>query len=83
MEFATYVATHIATCVATEWLSEIFSGLKIRYDDQKTHENGLESPLEAADLSPAQAGGEFRVEEVVPDIILLNDCHEYIQLFIC
>ena len=30
-------------------------------------------PLEAADLSPAQAGGEFRVEEVVPDIILLND----------
>lgn len=42
MEFATYVATHIATCVATEWLDEIFSGLKIRYDDRKTHENGLE-----------------------------------------
>ena len=40
-------------------------------------------PLEATDLSPAQASGEFRVEEVVPDIILLNDCHEYIQLFIC
>ena len=40
-------------------------------------------PLEAADLSPAQAGGQLRVEEVVPDIILLNDCHEYIQLFIC
>ena len=45
MEFATYIATHIATCVATEWLSEIFSGLKIRYDDQKTHENGLEKML--------------------------------------
>ena len=28
-----------------EWLSEIFSGLKIRYDDQKTHENGLEKML--------------------------------------
>lgn len=42
MEFATYIATHIATCVATEWLVSIFSGLKIRYDDRKTHENGLE-----------------------------------------
>lgn len=37
MEFATYVATHIATCVATEWLAEIFSGLKIRYDDWFLH----------------------------------------------
>lgn len=25
-----------------EWLVSIFSGLKIRYDDRKTHENGLE-----------------------------------------
>lgn len=29
MEFATYVATHIATCVATEWLGEIFSWIKM------------------------------------------------------
>ena len=33
MEFATYVATHIATCVATEWLGGIFSGIRKRYDD--------------------------------------------------
>lgn len=41
MEFATYVATHIATCVATEWLGEIFSGLKIRYDDRFLHQKRL------------------------------------------
>lgn len=45
MEFATYVATHIATCVATEWLSGSFSGLKMRYDDRKTHEYGLEKMI--------------------------------------
>lgn len=42
MEFATYVATHIATCVATEWLGERISWLGKRYDDRKIHENGLE-----------------------------------------
>lgn len=42
MEFATYVATHIATCVATEWLGEKISWLEKRYGDRKTHENGLE-----------------------------------------
>ena len=41
MEFATYVATYIATCVATEWLGEIFSGLKIRYDDRFLHQKRL------------------------------------------
>lgn len=42
MEFATYVATHIATCVATEWLAEKISWLEKRSDDRKTHKNGLE-----------------------------------------
>lgn len=37
MEFATYVATHIATCVATEWLGEIFSGIGKRYDERFLH----------------------------------------------
>lgn len=42
MEFATYVATHIATCVATEWLPSRISWLKTRYSDQEIHENELE-----------------------------------------
>lgn len=42
MEFATYVATHIATCVATEWLASRISWLEMRYGDQKIHENELE-----------------------------------------
>lgn len=42
MEFATYVATHIATCVATEWLASRISWLGKRYEDRKSHENGLE-----------------------------------------
>lgn len=42
MEFATYVATHIATCVATEWLPSRISWLKTRYGDQKIHKNELE-----------------------------------------
>lgn len=42
MEFATYVATHIATCVATEWLALRISWVEMRYKDGKTHENGLE-----------------------------------------
>lgn len=45
MEFATYVATHIATCVATEWLGEIFSWLEKRYDDRKYHENRLKKKV--------------------------------------
>ena len=42
MEFATYVATHIATCVATEWLALSVSLLGMRYDDRIIHENELE-----------------------------------------
>ena len=45
MEFATYVATNIATCVATEWLGEIFSWLEKRYDDRKYHENRLKKKV--------------------------------------
>ena len=40
MEFATYVATHIATCVATEWLPSRISWLGMRYKDREIHENG-------------------------------------------
>lgn len=32
-------------------------------------------PHESADFAPAQASGEFGVEEVVPEWIFLNDCH--------
>lgn len=39
MEFATYVATHIATCVATEWLPSRISWLERRYGDREIHEN--------------------------------------------
>lgn len=42
MEFATYVATHIATCVATEWLASRISWLGMRYKDQEIHKNELE-----------------------------------------
>ena len=42
MEFATYVDTHIATCVATEWLPSRISWLKMGYEDRFLHENGLE-----------------------------------------
>lgn len=42
MEFATYVATHIATCVATEWLPSRISWLGMGYEDRFSHENGLE-----------------------------------------
>lgn len=42
MEFATYVATHIATCVATEWLPSRISWLGKQYKDRNTHENRLE-----------------------------------------
>ena len=38
MEFATYVATHIATCVATEWLGEIYSSVGKRYKDRFLHQ---------------------------------------------
>ena len=41
MEFATYVATHIATCVATEWLGEIFSWLGKRYKDRFLHQKWM------------------------------------------
>lgn len=42
MEFATYIATHIATCVATEWLPSRISWLEMEYGDHFPHENGLE-----------------------------------------
>lgn len=45
MEFATYVATHIATCVATEWLASRISWLGKRYDDRKYHENRLKKKV--------------------------------------
>ena len=45
MEFATYVATHIATCVATEWLPSRISWLGMRYKDREIHENGLEKDV--------------------------------------
>lgn len=41
MEFVTYVATHIATYVATEWLAEIFSGVGRRYKDCFLHQKWL------------------------------------------
>ena len=37
-------------------------------------------PLEAADLTPAQAGGQFGVEEVPPYLILLNGLQKGVQL---
>ena len=40
-------------------------------------------PLEAAEPAPAQAGGQLRVEEVMPDVALLDGLHKGIQLFIC
>lgn len=41
MEFATYVATHIATCVATEWLASRISWSETRYKDRFLHEMWL------------------------------------------
>ena len=41
MEFATYIATHIATCVATEWLASRISWVGMRYGDEEIHENRL------------------------------------------
>ena len=37
-------------------------------------------PHEATDLTPPQAGGQFRVEEVVPDRVLPDHLHEPLQL---
>lgn len=37
MEFATYVDTHIATCVATEWLPSRISRLEMGYRDWIVH----------------------------------------------
>lgn len=37
-----FMNTEIDNLTMQEWLDEIFSGLKIRYDDRKTHKNGLE-----------------------------------------
>ena len=39
-------------------------------------------PFETAQLTPAQTYSQFRVEEVVPEGILANRCHEGVQLFI-
>ena len=40
-------------------------------------------PLESTDLTPPQTGGQFRVEEVMPDFILHDDLHKHIQLIVC
>lgn len=37
-------------------------------------------PPQTADLTPAQAGGQLRVEEVVPDFILPHHLQEFFQL---
>ena len=39
-------------------------------------------PAQTADLTQPQAGGQFGVEEVPPDIVRLNCGHERIELFI-
>ena len=38
-------------------------------------------PHETADLTPAQAGGQLSLEEIIPDRILPDHIHESIQLF--
>ena len=40
------------------------------------------SPLEAADLTVPQAGGQFCIEEVIPDSILPDNLHKSFQLLI-
>ncbi len=37
-------------------------------------------PFEAAQFSPAQAGGQLRVEEVVPEFVLVYGRHQRVQL---
>ena len=39
-------------------------------------------PHEAADLTPAQAGGQLGIEEIIPDRILPDHINESIQLFL-
>ena len=39
-------------------------------------------PLEAADLTPTQAGGQFGVEEVPPHLILLDSLQKGVQLLL-
>jgi hypothetical protein len=39
-------------------------------------------PHEAADFTPAQAGGQLSVEEVIPDFIGFDCCQENIQLLL-
>ena len=38
------------------------------------------APLQTADLTAAQAGHQFRLEEVTPHLILLHHCKEVVQL---
>ena len=45
MEFATYVATHITTCVATECLPDKISGVKMVYHYRFAHGWFPEMPL--------------------------------------
>ena len=40
-------------------------------------------PLEPTNFTPAQAGGEFGVEEVVPERVGLDNFHEAVQLPVC
>ena len=39
------------------------------------------APFQAADLAPAQAGGDLRVEEIVPQRLVLDRLHKFFQLF--
>ena len=38
------------------------------------------APLQTADLAAAQAGHQFRLEEVTPHLILLHHCEKGVQL---
>ena len=38
------------------------------------------APLQTADLAAAQAGHQFRLEEVTPHLVLLHHCKEVVQL---
>ena len=38
------------------------------------------APLQTADLAAAQAGHQFRLEEVSPHLVLLHHCKEVVQL---
>ena len=51
-------------------------------DFQRTSDFIEVLPLESADLTPPQTGGQLGVEEVMPNFILRDDFHERIQLLV-